>query len=129
MALGPGVPDPPTATHHNFNSRSRHRLREDVAVRANAVLGGLHHEYFFFKWCSFSLKDHLVFFQLLCAIPLSLWAILTMRSEGTLTIAWGFRMALVCSALCAIGAALFWYTFFEAAHKESEYQIIAAVHF
>jgi putative transposase len=46
MALGPGVPDPPTATHHSFNSRSRHRLREDVAVRANAVLGGLHHEYF-----------------------------------------------------------------------------------
>ena len=46
MALGPGVPDPPRATHHNFNSGSRHRLREDVAVRVNAVLGGLHHEYF-----------------------------------------------------------------------------------
>jgi putative transposase len=46
MALGPGVPDPPTATHREFNSRSRHRLREDVAVRANAVLGSLHHEYF-----------------------------------------------------------------------------------
>jgi putative transposase len=46
MALGPGVPDPPTATHYNFNSRSRHRLREDVAAYANAVLGGLHHEYF-----------------------------------------------------------------------------------
>jgi transposase InsO family protein len=46
MALGPGVPDPPTATHYNFNSRSRHRLREDITVRANAVLGGLHHEYF-----------------------------------------------------------------------------------
>jgi transposase InsO family protein len=46
MSLGPGVPDPPPATHHNFNSRSRHRLREDAAVRANAVLGGLHHEYF-----------------------------------------------------------------------------------
>src|SRR5450755_1588505 len=46
MALGTGVPDPPTATHDNFNCRSRHRLREDVAVRANAVLGGLHHEYF-----------------------------------------------------------------------------------
>jgi putative transposase len=28
MALGPGVPDPPTATHRNFNSGSRHRLRE-----------------------------------------------------------------------------------------------------
>src|SRR5438034_8072499 len=29
MALGPGVLDPPTATHPNFNARSRHRLRED----------------------------------------------------------------------------------------------------
>jgi transposase InsO family protein len=46
MALGPGVPDPPSAMHHNFHSGSRHRLREDVAVRPNAVLGGLHHEYF-----------------------------------------------------------------------------------
>jgi putative transposase len=46
MALGPGVPDPPTAKHRNFNSRSPHCLREDVAVRANAVLGGLRHEYF-----------------------------------------------------------------------------------
>jgi putative transposase len=46
MALGPGLPDPPTATHPNFNSRSRHRLREDVVVRANVVLGRLHHEYF-----------------------------------------------------------------------------------
>src|SRR5882762_9825028 len=25
MALGPGVPDPPTAMHHNFKSRFRHR--------------------------------------------------------------------------------------------------------
>lgn len=46
MALGPGVPDPPTATHHNFNSGPRHRPREDVTVCANAVLGGLHHENF-----------------------------------------------------------------------------------
>jgi hypothetical protein len=34
------------AAHYTFNSGSRHVLREDVAVRANAVLGGLHHEYF-----------------------------------------------------------------------------------
>jgi hypothetical protein len=46
MALGPGLPDPPTAMHPNFNSGFRHRLRADVAVRANAVLGGLHHECF-----------------------------------------------------------------------------------
>ncbi len=46
MALGPGVPDPPTATHRIFSSGSRHRLREGFTVSANAVLGGLHHEYF-----------------------------------------------------------------------------------
>jgi pimeloyl-ACP methyl ester carboxylesterase len=38
-ALGPGVPNPPTATHKYFNSGSRHRLRQDVAVRSIAVLG------------------------------------------------------------------------------------------
>jgi putative transposase len=46
MALGPGVPDPPAATQQNLDPKSRHRLREGVAVRASAVLGGLHHEYF-----------------------------------------------------------------------------------
>ena len=46
MALGPGVPDPPTATHRISSSRSRHRLREGFTVSANAVLSGLHHEYF-----------------------------------------------------------------------------------
>jgi len=46
MALGPGVPDPPTARHRIFSSGSRHRLREGFTVMsANAVLGGLHHEY------------------------------------------------------------------------------------
>jgi alpha-beta hydrolase superfamily lysophospholipase len=38
-ALGPGVPNPPTATHKYFNSGFRHRLRQDVAVRSIAVLG------------------------------------------------------------------------------------------
>jgi putative transposase len=44
MALGPGVPDPP-ALQQNLAPKSRHCLREDVAVRVSAVLGGLHHEY------------------------------------------------------------------------------------
>ena len=65
----------------------------------------------FFKWCSSSLKGHLVLIQIICATPLSLWAILTMRSEGTLTIAWGFSISLLCSVIFGIGAALFWYTF------------------
>ncbi|MGO9329186.1 MAG: hypothetical protein ACLQJ0_13840 [Steroidobacteraceae bacterium] len=47
MALGPGVPDPPPATMQvKPCSGSRHHLREELAVRAKSVLGGLHHEYF-----------------------------------------------------------------------------------
>jgi putative transposase len=46
MALGPGVPDPPATMKVKPRSSSRHRLCQDVAVRANSVLGGLHHEYF-----------------------------------------------------------------------------------
>jgi hypothetical protein len=65
----------------------------------------------FFKWCGSSLKGHLVLIQILCATPLSLWAIVTMRSEGTLTIAGAFSIALLCSFLFGIGAALLWYAF------------------
>jgi putative transposase len=46
MSLGPGVPDPPPGMQINPRSRSRHRFCEEIAVRANSVLGGLHHEYF-----------------------------------------------------------------------------------
>ncbi len=49
MALGPGVPDPPRGMQHNAAPKSRHRLREDMVVRAHSILGGLHHEYF---WAS-----------------------------------------------------------------------------
>jgi hypothetical protein len=31
---------------HNIAPTLRHRLREDVIVRARSILGGLHHEYF-----------------------------------------------------------------------------------
>ena len=43
MALGPGIPDPtirPTPT-----PTSRHRCGESYTVRADPILGGLHHEY------------------------------------------------------------------------------------
>ena len=46
MELGAGVPDPPPGMQINPRSRSRYRLSEEAAVRANSVLGGLHHEYF-----------------------------------------------------------------------------------
>jgi transposase InsO family protein len=43
MSLGPGTPDSPAITFPNFPSR--HRRGESYSVRANPVLGGLHHEY------------------------------------------------------------------------------------
>jgi transposase InsO family protein len=45
MALGPGVPDPPATRKPKARSSSRHRLCQELAVRSNSVLGGLHHEY------------------------------------------------------------------------------------
>ena len=43
MALGPGIPDPPPIALRN--SHSRYRRGESYAVRADSILGGLHHEY------------------------------------------------------------------------------------
>jgi hypothetical protein len=65
----------------------------------------------FFRWCTLSLKGHLIFFQLLGATPLSLWGILTMQSEGTLTFVNGAGTTLLASVLVGIGAALVWYGF------------------
>jgi len=45
MALGPGVPDPPTTNLSHPNSDSRHRRGQTYAVHAKPILGGLHHEY------------------------------------------------------------------------------------
>jgi hypothetical protein len=64
----------------------------------------------FFKWSSSSLIGHLAIFQLLCALPLFIWSLATMKSEGTLTMGSVLRMALVCSTLVAVAAALFWYS-------------------
>jgi putative transposase len=46
MALGPGIPDPPTTDLRHANSGSRHRRGELYSLCARSVLGGLHHEYF-----------------------------------------------------------------------------------
>jgi putative transposase len=46
MALGASVPDPPLARVDHLPPNSRHRRRESYSVRASAILGGLHHEYF-----------------------------------------------------------------------------------
>jgi transposase InsO family protein len=45
MALGPGVPDPPSQLVPSETQLTRHRLGEHLGVRARSVLGGLHHEY------------------------------------------------------------------------------------
>jgi putative transposase len=45
MALGPGVPDPPSDLMPSATPLTRHRLGEHLSVRARSVLGGLHHEY------------------------------------------------------------------------------------
>ncbi len=46
MALGPGVPDPPTTDLSHPNSDSRHRRGESYSVWARSFFGRLHHEYF-----------------------------------------------------------------------------------
>jgi hypothetical protein len=45
MALGPGVPDPPSEAVPFVTPRTRHRIGERLAVLARSVLSGLHHEY------------------------------------------------------------------------------------
>ena len=45
MALGPGLPDPPSAVAQLATQSSRHRIGEHLVVHVRAVLGGLHHEY------------------------------------------------------------------------------------
>jgi len=45
MALGPGVPDPPSEIVPPATPPTRHRIGERLEVRARSVLGGLHHEY------------------------------------------------------------------------------------
>jgi hypothetical protein len=44
-ALGPGVPDPPKESVETPKSTSRHGLAAGALVLAQAVIGGLHHEY------------------------------------------------------------------------------------
>jgi putative transposase len=45
MALGPGVPDPPSDVPPSGNQLSRHRIGERFVLRVRSLLGGLHHEY------------------------------------------------------------------------------------
>ncbi len=51
MALGPGLPDSPVNIEH-LHPLSRLRRGESYAVRADPILGGLHHEYSFAPTCA-----------------------------------------------------------------------------
>jgi hypothetical protein len=44
MALGPGIPEPPSHLPVPLQAY-RHRLPPHVRVMARPILGGLHHEY------------------------------------------------------------------------------------
>jgi hypothetical protein len=52
MALGAGAPDPPPTNIGHPYPNSRHRRGESYAVRANPILGGLHHEYYLAPVCA-----------------------------------------------------------------------------
>jgi hypothetical protein len=45
MALGPGVPDPPSEVARPPAQLSRHRIGGRFVLRGKSILGGLHHEY------------------------------------------------------------------------------------
>ena len=45
MALGPGVPDPPSAVVRPVTQLSRHQIGGHFVLRVKSILGGLHHEY------------------------------------------------------------------------------------
>ena len=51
MVLGPGLPDSSADIDH-LQPLSRHRRGETYAVRADPILGGLHHEYSFAPTCA-----------------------------------------------------------------------------
>jgi hypothetical protein len=45
MALGQGIPDPPSEVVRPATQLSRHRIGERLVVRARLLLDGLHHDY------------------------------------------------------------------------------------
>jgi len=45
MALGPGVPDPPSANMRPSTQIPRYQIGGRLMLRVKSILGGLHHEY------------------------------------------------------------------------------------
>jgi hypothetical protein len=64
----------------------------------------------FFNWCCASLLGHVVLMQLCFSLPLLLFFLPTIYSQGTLTVAWVLYMFFALMTLGAVCAVLFWYT-------------------
>ena len=65
----------------------------------------------FFRWCTLSLVGHLILFELFGAVPLFVWALITMYQERTLTAGTAIKMGLLAAVLVGIAAALVWYSY------------------
>ena len=64
----------------------------------------------FLKWVGSSLLGHIALSELLFSMPLFLLGLSLNYSEGTITVAWSFYIAIVCALGGIIFALLFWYT-------------------
>lgn len=62
-----------------------------------------------FKWGSSSLGGHLVLFEIFVSMPLFLIFVGLTSSEGTLTMNWGLRLAVIWFAIGATLAVLCWH--------------------
>lgn len=62
-----------------------------------------------FKWVISSLGHHVLFWELVFALPMFVIFLHVIYSEGTLTVAWAIWMAFGWSILGAAAAVIFWY--------------------
>ena len=64
----------------------------------------------FSRWARSSLLGHMVLFEVILSLPLSIVFLELNYTQGTLTAAWAFDMAIIWIALGAVVAVLGWYT-------------------
>jgi len=63
----------------------------------------------FFKWLGTSLMGHVLFYQLIFAVPIMATFLYLNYSDGTLTTAWAVHIVLVSAVIGAMVAAGIWY--------------------
>jgi hypothetical protein len=64
----------------------------------------------FLKWCSSSLRGHIVLYQLLGAVPMFILFTYLNYTEGTLTFSWGIWIAFVAECFALFMALFQWFT-------------------